>query len=185
MIAVAPHQIGELAQAFRIRRHHARLIEHQHAQLVAGVEQFRRGRIVRGAQRVAAHLLQLANAVVLHRIGQRRAHAGVVLVIAGSLQLDRLAVQEESLLRVERDRANAEAASHSDRQSRCRSAPRSPACRDCAPRATRAAAASPSIFCVVGLLAAVWQSTPAADLPCPPCDPAGPSTVEITRTFCA
>ncbi len=99
MIAVAPHEILELAQAFGIRRHHARLVEDQHAQLVAGVEQLRRGRIVRGAQGVAAHLLQLANAVVLHRVGQRRAQAGVVLVIAGAFHLDRLAVEQEALLR--------------------------------------------------------------------------------------
>ena len=88
-IAVAAHQIPELAQAFRIRRHHARLIENQHAQLVAGIEQLRRRRIVRGAQGVAAHLLQLANAVVLHGIRQRGAQPGMILVIAGSLHLDR------------------------------------------------------------------------------------------------
>ncbi len=41
MIAIAADEIGELAQAFRIRRHHARLIEDQHAELVAGVEQLR------------------------------------------------------------------------------------------------------------------------------------------------
>ena len=73
MIAVAADEILKLAQPFGIRRHHARLIEDQHAQLVAGIEQLRRGRIVRGAQAVAAHLLQLAHAVVLHGVGQRRA----------------------------------------------------------------------------------------------------------------
>ena len=108
VIAVAAHEILELASALRIRRHHARLIEHQHAQLVAGVEQFGRGRVVRRAEGVAAHLLQLADAVVLHGVGQRRAEPGVVLVIAGALQLDRLAVEEEALLRVELDDANAE-----------------------------------------------------------------------------
>ena len=41
MIAVAAHQVFELAEALGVRRHHARLVEHQHAQLVAGVQQFR------------------------------------------------------------------------------------------------------------------------------------------------
>ncbi len=109
MVAVAADEIFKLAQAFGIRRHHARLVEDQHAQLVAGVEQLRRGRIVRGAQAVAAHLLQLAHAVVLHRVGQRRAQAGVVLVIAGAFHLDRLAVEEQAFLRVELDGADAEA----------------------------------------------------------------------------
>ena len=42
------------------------------------------------------------------RVRQRRAHAGVVLVIAGALELDGLAVQQEALLGIERDGANAE-----------------------------------------------------------------------------
>ena len=89
MVAVAPHQVFELAQAFGIRRHHARLVESP------ACPARRRRPAVRawaGCARcagVAAHLLQLANAVILHRVGQRRTHAGVVLVVAGSLELDR------------------------------------------------------------------------------------------------
>ena len=45
--------------------------------------------------------LQHANAESLQPVGQRRAHAGVILVIAGALNLQRLAVEEESLVRVE------------------------------------------------------------------------------------
>src|ERR1035437_8096636 len=63
---------------------------------------------MRRAIRVAVHFLQLSNAVVLEGVGESRAYSGVVLVIAGSFQLDRLAVQEEALLRVEFHRANAE-----------------------------------------------------------------------------
>ena len=108
MVAVAPHQVLELREALGVRRHHAGFVEHQHAQFIGGVQQLRRGRIVRGAQGVAAHLLELAHAEVLHRVGQRRAHARVVLVIAGPLQLDGLAVEEEALLGVERAGADAE-----------------------------------------------------------------------------
>src|ERR1035437_505177 len=61
-----------------------------------------------GAVRVAAHFLKLSDAVVLEGVGESRAHSGVVLVIAGSFQLDRLAVEKEALLRVEFHRANAE-----------------------------------------------------------------------------
>ena len=43
----------------------------------------------------------------LQAVGQRRAHAGVVLVIAGALDLDRFAVEEEALVRIEDSRAHA------------------------------------------------------------------------------
>ncbi len=38
MIAIAADEVGELVQAFGVGRHHARLVEDQHAELVAGVE---------------------------------------------------------------------------------------------------------------------------------------------------
>src|ERR1035437_3346925 len=63
---------------------------------------------MRRAIRVAVHFLQLSDAVVLESVGESRAYSGMVLVVAGSFQLDRLSVQEESLLRVEFHRANAE-----------------------------------------------------------------------------
>jgi hypothetical protein len=56
---------------------------------------------VRGAHRVAAHLLQHAQPEVLQGGRASGAHAGVVLVIAGALNLERFAVEEESLLRIE------------------------------------------------------------------------------------
>ncbi len=108
VVAVAPDQVFELVQAFGVRRHHASFVEHQHAQLVGGVEQFRRGRIVRRAKGIAAHLLQFAHAEVLDRVRNRRAHPCVILVIAGSLELDGLAVQQEALLGIECADADAE-----------------------------------------------------------------------------
>ena len=47
---------------------------------------------MRRTQRVAAHLLKLANAVILYCIRHRRTHAGVVLVIACAFQLYRFTV---------------------------------------------------------------------------------------------
>jgi hypothetical protein len=108
-IAIAANEIGELTDAFGIGGHHAGFIEDEHAELVAGIEQFRGGRIVRRAQGVAAHFLELADAEVLHRVRDCGAHAGMVLVIAGSFQLDDFAVEEETLDGVELHGANAEA----------------------------------------------------------------------------
>ena len=45
----------------------------------------------------------------LQPVGQGRAHAGVILVIAGALNLERLAVEEEALVGVEERRAHAKA----------------------------------------------------------------------------
>ncbi len=108
MVAVAAHQVFELRQAFGVRRHHAGFVEHQHAQFIGGIQEFRGGRIVRRPQRVAAHFLQLAHAEILHRIGQRSAHAGVVLMVASAFQLDGFAIEEEALLGIEGTRADSE-----------------------------------------------------------------------------
>ena len=61
-----------------------------------------------GAEGITTHLLQLADAVVLNGVRQGGADAGVVLVIAGALDLDVLAVEENPLLRVDGDGAYAE-----------------------------------------------------------------------------
>ena len=109
MIAVAPDHVLELRKTFRVRRQHARLVEHQHSEFVAGVEKLRRRRVVRRANGVAAHFLQLPHAEILHGIRQGHADAGMILVVARALHLDRLAVQEEALVSVELQVANPEA----------------------------------------------------------------------------
>ena len=63
---------------------------------------------MRSPQRVAAHLLQLANAVVLHGIRYSSADPGMVLVIARSLQLHNLAIEKKSLIGIEGDGTNPE-----------------------------------------------------------------------------
>ena len=107
MVAVAADQILKLAQAIGIRRHHARLVKHQHAEIVAGIEQCGRRWIVRGPQSIRPHLDELPHAVVLHRVGQRRAQARVVLVIAGAFHFDWLAVEQQAFLGIDLDGANA------------------------------------------------------------------------------
>ena len=108
MVAVAPDHALQLAQPFGAGIHHARLAHHQHAQLVAGVHQLRRRRIVRGAEAVGPHLLELLDAEILDAVGQRRTHAAVVLMVARAFDFDRLIVEEEPLFGVEPHRADAE-----------------------------------------------------------------------------
>ena len=87
MIAVAPDQALELAIQVGASLPSRRLSSmHQHAEPVAGVEQFGRRRVVRRAIGVAAHLLQLLDAEFLQPVRQGRADAGVVLVIAGAFE---------------------------------------------------------------------------------------------------
>ena len=83
------------------------LVHHQQSQPVAGIEQLWRGRVVRRAVGVAAHVLEAAHAKLLHGIRHGHADAGVILVVAGAEQLQRAAVEEEALVGVEAERANA------------------------------------------------------------------------------
>src|ERR1039458_1305909 len=55
--------------------HHARFAHHQHAELVAGVDEFGGGRIVRCPVGIGAHVLQALDAVILDAVGQRSADA--------------------------------------------------------------------------------------------------------------
>ena len=108
MIAVAADLVVPLAQILRVAAEQAALVHDQHAEPVAGVEQFRRGRIVRGADGVAAEFLQFRHAEILQRIRQRRADAGHVLVIAGAVKFVMLAVQQKAVGRVKAHGADAE-----------------------------------------------------------------------------
>ena len=109
MVAVAPDHVLKLRKAFRVGGQHARLVEHQHPEFVAGIEQFRGRRVVRGAHGVAAHFLELAHAEILHRIRQRHTETCVILMVARALYLHRFAVEEESAIGVELQIANPEA----------------------------------------------------------------------------
>ena len=108
-VAIALDHGLQLRQAFGVGTHLARLAHHHHAHAVAGLDPLRRGHVVRGAHGIAAHLLQHAEAEALQAVGQRRAHAGVILMVAGALNLERLAVEEEALVGVEDGGAHAKA----------------------------------------------------------------------------
>ena len=83
-------------------------VHHDHAEAVAGFQEFGRGRIMRGAIGIAAHVLEPLHAEILQAVRQGRADARVVLVIAGALEDVRLPVQEKSLVGIEGHSANAE-----------------------------------------------------------------------------
>ena len=53
---------------------------------------------MRGTHGIASHLLQHRRAEVLQPVRQRRAHAGMVLVVARTLNLDVLSVEKEALV---------------------------------------------------------------------------------------
>ena len=77
------------------------LVDDEDALAVADVELCRRHGIVRSAIGVAAESLQLADAPCHQCLGQGSPHAGVVLVHVHSLQLQRLAVEQEAAVDIE------------------------------------------------------------------------------------
>ena len=85
---------------------------------------------------VAAHLLQLGDAEILQRIRHGRADARMVLVIAGAVELVRLAVQQKTLVHVKRHRADAEFRLHAINHGAARQHRRDRACRAAAIPAT-------------------------------------------------
>ena len=87
-VAIALDHGFKLRQALGAGTHLAGLAHHHHAHAVAGFHPLRRGHVVRSAHGVAAHLAQHAEPEPLQAVGHRRAHAGVILVIAGALNLD-------------------------------------------------------------------------------------------------
>ena len=68
-------------------------VHDQQAQPVTGFEQLRSWRVVRGANGVAAHVFQAPDAKILQSVGQGRADARMVLMVAGALDLIRMPVQ--------------------------------------------------------------------------------------------
>ena len=119
--------------------------------------------------RIAAHLLQLADAVILHRVRQRRADPGVVLVIARPFQLHRLAVEEESLLPRRTSSCECRTASRSDRRPRRPPRPPSPACRDSVSSSDHSSGCLTDNLLLVGLLAVLRESDAAGVAALPNC----------------
>jgi hypothetical protein len=72
------------------------LIHHQHAQAVAGLQQFRCGRVMAGSVSVDSHFLQQPNTVILQVIGQCATHTGMILVTVNTVYLHMLSIEEQS-----------------------------------------------------------------------------------------
>ncbi len=108
VIPVTQNHGLELFLNLRRGSHQAVFVDDQHAQPVAGVQQFRGRRIMRTAVGIGAHVFKTGNAEFLQSIRNSRADAGVVLVIVGAFELDGFAVQKEALIRVKMNGANAE-----------------------------------------------------------------------------
>ena len=107
-VAVALDHSLQLSHALGAGAHLARLAHHHHAHAIAGVHPLGRGHVVRCADGVAAHLAQHRQPEPLQRIGYRRADTGMVLVIAGALDLHGLAIQEKPLVGIEHGGTHAE-----------------------------------------------------------------------------
>ena len=108
MIPVATDLLFEIRQIFRVAAEPAVFVHDQHSQTVAGIEQFRRRLVVRGADGVAAHFFQRGDTEILQRIGQRGADARRILMVAGALDGIRFSVQQKSVGRVKAHGADAE-----------------------------------------------------------------------------
>ncbi len=116
---VAAHEPAQVAFHERLQRFVAAparvvplveaLVPHEEAHLVAEVQNFGRGRIVRGAQGVHAHVghdLQLP----AHRVlVERHAERTQVRMQVDAVELHTLTVQDEAFFRVEREGAEADA----------------------------------------------------------------------------
>ena len=96
-------------QSIGARTHLPRLAHHHYAHAVAGFNPLGRWHVVRSTHGIATKLTQHLKPKRLQAVGQSHTHTSVILVVAGALYLERLAVQQEPLVSVEHSRANAEA----------------------------------------------------------------------------
>ena len=86
-----------------------RLVDDQQSQLVAGIKERGRRRVVTGAHGVEASLLEQAHLAQLGVVVGRSAKQSVVVMHAGTEELDGLAVEQQPVLGVPVERAHAEA----------------------------------------------------------------------------
>ena len=100
-VAIALHHQLELLPAFGARTHLAGLAHHHHTHSIARFHPLRRGRVVRGANGIAAHVLQHSQAEPLQPVGESGPHSGVIVMIAGALDLQLLSIQKKALVCIE------------------------------------------------------------------------------------
>ena len=101
VMAIAPHEPAQIAQAFRRKIQLAILVQHQQAQAITGIQERRCRRMMRGPKGVAAHLLQQFDALRVKPIRQGDSDTGEVLVTADAFEFVRLPVKTEALRGVE------------------------------------------------------------------------------------
>jgi len=82
------------------------LVHDQKTQPVAQIKKLGRGRVVRGANGIAAHVLQQVQPPDPHALGDRRAHRTAVVVQAHALELHWLVVEEKTAINVKSDAAD-------------------------------------------------------------------------------
>lgn len=93
MIALAPHHVAQQRHIVGCRIEQAVLGHHQHAETVAGLQQFRRHCVMQ-TDGVAANRFQPLQTKHMQRIGQRHADASMVLMQADALDLERTSVEK-------------------------------------------------------------------------------------------
>ena len=84
------------------------LVHHEQAEAVGDIEKLGRGRVVRRAERVHAHVLEHLEPLLDGAVVHRGAQCARGRLVAGAVQLHALTVQREAVVRVEREGANAE-----------------------------------------------------------------------------
>jgi hypothetical protein len=108
VIAIPANHALELGPELGTAAREPVLRHHEQAEAIARVEQLRRRRVVGAAVRVGAHGLELRQPQLVESVGHGRADAGVVLVVTGALDLERLVVEEEAAVRVPSEGSDAE-----------------------------------------------------------------------------
>ena len=63
---------------------------------------------MRSAHRIRGHVFQNADAVILQTIRQSCADSSMILMVAGTFDLDRLSIQKEAFVDVDLERPNTE-----------------------------------------------------------------------------
>src|SRR5208283_4090798 len=83
------------------------LDHHDEPHSIGQVEQFGRGRVVRGPQRVATHLLEDFELPLQRAKVQRRTERAEIMMVARAIQRNSAAIELETVARCELDRAEA------------------------------------------------------------------------------
>ena len=107
MVTVALDHILQQSLVLRVDTSQTVLVDHEDTLTVADIELGGRHRVVRRAVGIAAKGLQLLYAPCHQRLGDGCTHTSMVLVHVHALQLQLLTVQQEALVGIEGDVADA------------------------------------------------------------------------------